>query len=733
MPLFGLLLLGLWSWRDGRGLWPFVVAVGLLHGAVGRWTAERSCAALLPEGNLRGRVLLLDPIFPDARSGRVRLIDGGCAAEVDSRFPRSLALPAGTVVGIEGRWIPRAGAIHPGDGTLLVLEVRDASPPAGKDVASRLGEEIRALYGARAGVVEALVTNRRGAMSPELKNRYARSGLVHLLSISGFHVGIIAAWALLLLRLVGLPSRRAQLVAALMASGYVLWLGWPPPAARAALLVLLVVQAHRRQRNPLAGPLLAMVCLLLLLLDPWAVFAAGAWLSAAALAGALAASRWSDRALGTQWWWRMLASSVGATLATAPISAAMFGSVSLVGIGLNFLAIPLAALAVPGVFLSLLLAPLAPPLGASLAAASGSLLGLLDTLAWWGGQSSFGVVVQPAEPWSAVPWIVGLLLAGWSISGGTTRWEAARRWGVVAALAAWGGAGLNAFRTLHDASSGLALHFLDVGQGDACLLRTPLGHWILIDAGPRTDSWDAGRQVVVPFLSAHGVARLDLAVVSHPHADHLGGLPTVLDEVPVGQVLEPADFTADPLYTGVLAQLAVDSIPWRPARDGLTFVLDDVRFTVLHPDTAWADWGLDLNEDSAVLLVEYGRFRALFPGDAGLPAEARLAGRIGAVSLLKVGHHGSRSATGDGWLTELAPAVAVISSGSGNRYGHPHAEILERLAAHGVRLHRTDREGTIHVTTDGRTLEVGGGWHRETLELPAARPCGAPNQERDAC
>jgi beta-lactamase superfamily II metal-dependent hydrolase len=126
---------------------------------------------------------------------------------------------------------------------------------------------------------------------------------------------------------------------------------------------------------------------------------------------------------------------------------------------------------------------------------------------------------------------------------------------------------------------------------------------------------------------------------------------------------------------------------------------------VLHPTPGWAGWGEDVNEDSLVLLVEYGEFQALFAGDAGFPAEAAMQGRLRRVDLLKVGHHGSRGSTGDAWLDALAPQVAVISLGR-NDYGHPAAATLERLRVHGVAVHRTDVEGTITVVTDGRRMTV---------------------------
>jgi competence protein ComEC len=252
---------------------------------------------------------------------------------------------------------------------------------------------------------------------------------------------------------------------------------------------------------------------------------------------------------------------------------------------------------------------------------------------------------------------------------------------------------------------GLALHFLDVGQGDGAVLRTPGGRWVLIDAGPRSGQGDAGRRVVAPFLARQGARQLAIVIVSHAHADHLGGIPSVLDRFDAQMILEPGERVADPLYYAFLDELAADAVRWHAARRDERFVLDGVAFTVLHPDPAWQGWGEDVNEDSLVLLVEYGDFQALFAGDAGFPAEAEMRNRTRAVDLLKVGHHGSRGSTSDEWLDSLRPSAAVISVGR-NKYGHPSPPTLARLRRHGVEIWRTDRDGAVTVTTDGAEMTV---------------------------
>ena len=214
---------------------------------------------------------------------------------------------------------------------------------------------------------------------------------------------------------------------------------------------------------------------------------------------------------------------------------------------------------------------------------------------------------------------------------------------------------------------------------------------------------------MVPFLRRAGASRLAAVVASHAHADHVGGLPAVLSALPVDLVLEPGEPLGEVPYLEFLAASEASGAQWRAARAGDRLDLDGVRFTVLSPDSAWAAVTTDPNEESVVLLVEYGHVRLLLTGDAGLPVELRLAGRIGDVDVLKVGHHGSRSATSDAWLDEARPEIAVISVGARNTYGHPAPEVLARYRARGIMLVRSDRcgawswsDGTFECARDAR-------------------------------
>src|SRR5690606_7450248 len=229
-------------------LWTLVALAGLASGLLARHRDRATCAARLAPGPVQLRVRLTEPTFPDLPLAALRPLVHGCTGQVDARWP-STTTPAGTEGAARGRWTPRANEMGKARGKLLVqqLEPERLTPTGPERLRNWIGTETRALFGSRAGTVDALLLNRRGGMEPELRDRYTRAGLVHILSISGFHVGVIVAWAVML---AGLLTPRRHLAAALgvgVALGYVCLIGWPPPAARAALLAVLVAQARWRQ------------------------------------------------------------------------------------------------------------------------------------------------------------------------------------------------------------------------------------------------------------------------------------------------------------------------------------------------------------------------------------------------------------------------------------------------------------------------------------------------------
>ncbi|HET6195225.1 MAG TPA: ComEC/Rec2 family competence protein, partial [Acetobacteraceae bacterium] len=413
------------------------------------------------------------------------------------------------------RWAPATRPFNRPDGMLLISAVDSIHvvPSVIERRRTALVQSARALFGARAPLVDALVGGWRGELDPDLRSAFASAGLMHLLAISGFHLLWLAGWVYLMLRLLRLPRHPAEVTAAMTALGYAAFLGWPAAATRAAILLLLAAFSRWRQRQVRRSALLGASILVLLIVDPWAVADAGAWLSVVGLTGVFAATRWSDRTLGTEWWIRGLSASAGALIATAPITAAEFGQVAPVGVLLNLAGMPLMLAILPAVFGALILYSIVPGVAAAIATSGNVLLALLQLLVQVGAQApGAGVPAQAGWP-AAMPWLVVLAAAAWVIHGRTTLVEAVRRctWVVTGLLVVSAIAAHHRF--VADGRT-LALLFLDVGQGDAALIRTPLGHWIEVDAGPTGDGWDAGRRVVVPALAREGAGRIDLFVLS---------------------------------------------------------------------------------------------------------------------------------------------------------------------------------------------------------------------------
>ncbi|HJQ66477.1 MAG TPA: DNA internalization-related competence protein ComEC/Rec2 [Gemmatimonadales bacterium] len=673
---------------------------GLLWGGAAIAGRETSCAGTWGKGE-EGRgthaaiVRLLDRVPNDGGIVDAQVRDGPCGGTLTLRWPAAKRAAGGTTWLVAGPYL--------GDGHRGLLRVRssrllDRSPRGRGGLRDAVARRSAILFGARAPLVDALIIGRTADLDAGLRERYARSGLAHILSISGLHVGFFAAWLTLLLRLAGVSPRARLVVSTLAVLAYCWLIGFPAPATRAGIMLAVDGVARWRQRVVAPRGTIALAALVVLLIDPWAIHSIGAWLSIAAIGAVI----WADREIAGPRAFKLVAPALAATLVTAPITAFAFGTVAPIGVIANLIAIPLGALAVPGTIFALAFSVVIPPLGVWLAAGSGLLLAILDLVAGAAAAIPGGHIISiPGWP-AALGWTGVLVLTWWLWHTPRRRWVVAARIAFIAALSAWGSL---FFRAPRDRDGVLTVHFLDVGQGDAAVLRTPAGHWALIDGGPRTPQGDAGRRVVLPFLRRHGVNALSLVVATHGDADHLGGLPAVIEALPPAVVLEPGEPLGRPLYLEFLADVERDRARWHPARAGDRVELDGVTFQVLSPDSAWMTQPVDVNEHGVVLLVSYGATRLLFMADAGLPVEARLAGRVGRVDLLKVGHHGSRTATSEEWLDELSPARAVVSVGAHNTYGHPTPEVLERLGRHHVETLRTDRLGTITLTTDGQRAQ----------------------------
>lgn len=603
------------------------------------------------------------------------------------------------------------------------------SPRAGPVVRFRTSQQarLRALLPDRWGLAEALLLAHKAGLSRETRDRWVAAGLVHLLAISGMHVGLLLGGALGIGAACGLSRRHARRAALLVAAAYVLFLGAPNAALRALLQATLLLGALELQRPAEPFTSLAAAALAILLLEPLALLDPGFQLSFAGMIGLVGWRAPLARLLPRRMHRHArdgIAAGIAASALTTPIAALHFGTAAWIGIPASLVAVPLLAAALAALLLALAIAVLTGTTSGLHATLADAPLRLLDTCADLAARVPGGhghvaaatvfaalaaaaavVLVrraltpaaQPLPPPSHAPDAVHRV---WAARHRRARWRAGIAAAAAVAVFAWSP------HVLRPHDGRVEIHAIDVGQGDAIAVRTPRDRWILIDAGPRTFRRDAGRDRVVPYLLRHGARRIEALVLTHPHADHIGGAAAVLEVFDVGVIIDPGFPAGSDIFVDLLAAARRSGRRWVAARAEATFSIDRVHIALMYPVRA-LDEAADANDNSVVLHLRYGDFTALFLGDAPSSIEAKIIDRHGArlkSTVLKVGHHGSRTSTSDALLAAARPDLALISAGRRNRYGHPAPDVLGRLTRHEVRVLRTDEHGniTVRAAADGR-------------------------------
>jgi competence protein ComEC len=710
-----------------------VALVGLVLGAVRRSTAGSALSALLAAGALlsqavrradaecaraivaRGRaVVRLGEDLSPRNVARGIVVGGACGIRARIRADSGWAA-AGSVVTVSGQ-ARRDGELV----TFARATVRSIEPASAVARArSRAGRLIDELYGANAPLARALLIADERDIAPDVRRQFADAGIIHMLSVSGLHVAVLAEAVALTLLIAGTGVARAELVAVLVTAAFVLFVGAPAPALRAGSMYSAVVVSRRLQRPTSPWAFLALGGVLPLV-DPRVVCDVGYQLSVAGMAG-LIASRQLWRRLPTghlpPWGTRLASEGVATVIAcavTAPIVAWQFGRVSLAAPVTNLVAAPLFGLAQPALFLSVVIAPW-HPLARFIADGTSLLLSAI------GGVAAIGASIPGAAldviPSAATGWLTAFAAVALVALCASRHWIRPALAGVGAVTAAlW-------WPVVAPASGRLELHVLDVGQGDAIALRTPSGHWVVIDAGNSWRGGDDGARLVAPYIRRRG-GDVSALILSHPHSDHIGGAASLLRLVRVGAVYDGGVAYPSEEYDALLTSERVARVPWRLAREGETLIIDDVRLTMLGPDSTTAANARDPNDASVVVLVEYRGSRLLLTGDAERDEEARMVARFGdrlRAQVLKVGHHGSNTSSSAAFLDAVQPEVALVSVGKGNTYGHPSPDVMQSYERRRVQLLRTDDAGTIVVSTDGRTL-----WIRTDAESWTRPLAGAP-------
>ncbi len=633
-----------------------------------------------------------------------------------SSAPSSRALTARLFVN-SPVWIRRQGS-QPGGGVAAAV--------------TRLREEASSFWDRRGGeeaaLLKALTTGQRSAVSDSVREDFRRSGLAHLLAVSGLHLGFLGFFVYFLVRralswVEPLVARYpVQPIAALATMPFLVFVyafsGQQVSAGRAVVMACLALGASVVCRRTDLVNLVACAALAMLFAEPHLLFSVSFQLSFAAVTAlVLAAPRLAGKPRGdapprpaarlVRYCAGVFLASLVASAGTLPLVAFHFQRIPLVGTAVNVAAVPLTGFAVLPLGWAALAAQSLWPGAADLAAdaASWACRGLILLAHAAAGPSWISVAVPRPPPLlvAALLGLLGLLLAG--------PLKRVLR-GALCALAV-----LALLSSLWWAGSlrrtEIRMSFFDVGQGEAALLQLPGGEGVLVDTGPSWEHGDAGRSIVVPALRRLGVTSLDALVVSHFHPDHCGGLLSVMNEMPVKE-LWVAPFKETDLPPGLAAALH----RWEQEGGKLrTFARGDtwrgregIRIDFLNPPKppyGGRDFHQSMNDNSLAFLLRWKKIHLLMTGDAGASPVldiSRLLPEARGLSILKVPHHGGRQAGTGELARSYIPRYAVISVGR-NNYGHPDPEVVETYGATADVL-RTDREGGIFLSSGGSSLKA---------------------------
>lgn len=562
--------------------------------------------------------------------------------------------------------------------------------------------------GPEGGVLKALLLGDKGDVPEQLQDAYARAGVNHILSISGFHVGIVFLFLFHALYLAArscealalhLNLKQVLLLAAVPAVVFYLFLsGEAPATTRSVLMILAVVVAlHlKREMDPVNSIMLAACAILFV--APETLFEVSFQLSFLAIWGLVVlappiAAPFAGAGRGTRWLLLLLAASTAAVLATLVPVAYHFQRVSVVGLAANLVIVPLMGYgAVVAGFVSL-------PLGFVAELPARALLHLAASLVRLSDQVIMYLARAPVLT-GYVPDRLDLLLACLVLSAMTLLRTKPTRIAAVLSLLL-----LLALRAIPPAGAGdgmLRLYVLSVGQGDALLARLPDGKWMLVDGGGNAADAAArvGPRLVLPALRRLGARRIDYLVLSHEHPDHLQGLLHVAAYHEVGEFWESGVPGRTREYQQLKWVLTARGVPVRVVNGALPpLVVGGALVQPLWPVKAEPPVSGDANDSSLVFRLSHGKGSVLFTGDLGVKGEMELLSRgwLQPCTLLKVAHHGSRYSSCDPFLAVVSPKAAVVSAGYNNSFRLPAASTLARLQRHGITVYRTDLEGTVQA------------------------------------
>lgn len=570
----------------------------------------------------------------------------------------------------------------------------------------------RNLSGGPAGLLLGVLLGEKHAMPEELREDFRLTGLTHALVVSGLNVALVVLFFLTAFKLCRIPERLALVLTLLGVALFALVTGLQAPVVRAGLMAGALLLGRLWQRPGEVYNGLGLAALIILVWQPASLLSLSFQLSFVATLSLVALSRplaavfpasWRTHPWAGEWVLLPLCACLAAQAGTGPLIAWHFNQFSPISLVSNLAVLPLLNLALALGMLTALTGWCLPLLATAFNGSNYLVLELaIHLVDLFAGMPYASLSLARPGPVALGCWVLLCLCLA------VAQRPAARKIALYTALV-WGNYAVWAPRLQAPV---LEVFFLDVGQGDAALVRLPDGRALLIDGGERSPDFDQGERVILPVLRHLGIDRLEAVVASHPHNDHIGGLIAVLEGVEVKHYLDSGQhcdtWTAQRLRELVQEKgihyhrlAAGDSLAGLGGAGGL----------VLHPGTGFVreseEPACGFNNGSVVLRLSYGEVDLLFAGDAEDEAEAALRGwgeRL-RCEVLKVPHHGSPTSSDSAFVAAVQPQAAIVSVGQHNKFHHPSPAVIERYEKQGVQVLRTDQRGAVVLHTDGKNLE----------------------------
>jgi competence protein ComEC len=585
-------------------------------------------------------------------------------------------------------------------------------------IRSRMASAIdNTVDGVEASFLKGILLGDRSDIPSEVKTSFINSGVVHVLAVSGLHVGMVALIFISVFTLLRLRRPWITLFTVVALLFYMLLTGSAPSVVRATIMATVILLAPVFQRKSDVFNSLAFSALVIFFFDAKQLFAPGFQLSFAAVGSILyfypkiaSLSARFPQWLGTNRLfdslWKLFSVSFAAQVGTFPFTVEYFGRISIISFVVNLLVIPAVGIGLALGFVISLFSLLSSWLASVYGAAEQLLLHLVLRLINFSGNLSFAYLAVPSLG------LLGFLIFYLAVAFLFNLKERGLRKKLIFALLILGNIAI--LPGIVGDTPKVRLTVIDIGQGDASLVQFPSGKALLIDAGPKTFTYDAGEKIVVPFLK-RTVRRLDGLLVTHPHSDHLGGVESVLRSIPVDMVFDAGQEGKSSIYRSYRRALSELGIPRVRLRAGDTIDLfDEARVFVLHPTSRFVQrdslhFVRDFNNGSVVIKILYGKVGLLLTGDAEDPSETQMLlvydGFLKS-NFIKVGHHGSITSSGEEFIGAVKPQYAAISVGAINKFGHPSMEVIGRYKALGTSVSRTDQQGALVYETDGETVKT---------------------------